>query len=363
MIINRSNTVYLVAILITLFSISCNTSPKEQPVFSTTKMMSDLTEGVILPSIKDFVDQALLLDKQIQHFAQDITEENLVNAQQQWKNTASSYANIYAFNIGIPKKKFMHHLLYNWPVFVKDIDKALTEDKEVAIAKFSTRSKGLTGIEYLLFVSNDRSKKEIIALFQSNPKRISYLKQIADDFKSQALRLSDIWNGEQEKYKEVFVNNTETGLRGSLNMLCNGLFNVIETVKKAKLGKPAGLQGTSNTNYDLLQAYRSEMSLDLIRNNIQSIERTYFNTSGLGISDNVSFITKSNAINDKIKKQFDAIYSAMDQIDVPLRIGIDQQKNQVENMFNQIKELVWIFNNEVRSPLSIIVTPTDNDGD
>ena len=359
----QPNIILVYIFLVFILGISCNTKQKEKEVFDSKEMIADITKNIILPSISNFEKQAILLEKQALAFAQNPTEESLVTAQEQWKNTAVSYANIYAFNIGVPKKKFMHHLLYNWPVFVNDFNKATASDNKINIDKISTRSKGLTGLEYLLFVSNDISNKKIVDLFIANPKRVSYLIPDEKDLKKQTLKLSEIWNGQQENYQEVFINNAETGLKSSLNMLCNGLFNVVGTVKKAKLGKPAGLQGSSSTNYDLLQAYRSEISLQLIRNNIASVQKVYFNTSGSGIADNVRFISKNNNINDKIRNQFANIDKAIDQIHMPLRLAIDQQKKPIEKLFKEITELVWLLNNDVRSTLSIIVTPTDNDGD
>ncbi|WP_416135555.1 hypothetical protein [Aquimarina sp. 2201CG5-10] len=48
---------------------------------------------------------------------------------------------------------------------------------------------------------------------------------------------------------------------------------------------------------------------------------------------------------------------------MPLHLAIDQQQQPVENAYNHIKELVILLNNDVGSTLSIIITPTDNDGD
>ncbi|WP_438712152.1 imelysin family protein [Aquimarina muelleri] len=339
-----------------------NNSSKNE-AFDSQQMLSDVTSNIILPSIENFKSEAILLKQSIFDFTGDPTEEKLVVAQNQWEIAAKSYANIYTFNIGKPKELFMHQLIFNWPAFTPDIDNAIANDTELNIELISTRSKGLIGIEYLLFAENNMSNQEIVILFQSTIGRVTYLELIVNDVEQQALRLSKIWNDNGENYAQSFINNTDTGLQGSLNMLYNGLFNVVETIKKTKLGKPAGLEGSSTTNTQLLQAVRSEISLDLIKNNLKAIENTYFNTTGLGISDNVAFITKNSEINDRIKTQFENIYSALNQITIPLHKAIDEQKEPVEEAYNSIKQLVMLLNNEVGSTLSIIITPTDNDGD
>ncbi|WP_103072176.1 imelysin family protein [Aquimarina sediminis] len=356
-----------ILILSGLFINSCksddNNSDNPDSIFNTPEMLSDITTDVILPSISDFKDKAIALEESILSFTSDQTEEKLIAAQNQWKETAKSYANIYVFNIGRPKELFMHELLFNWPTFTEDIDKTISQNLEINIETISTRAKGHTGIEYLLFEKTDAPAADILVLFSSTPKRTEYLNVIATNLKEKAIVLSDIWNENGENYSNTFITNTETGLQGSLNMIFNGMFNVAETIKKAKLGKPAGLENTASTNPNILEAFRSKISLSLIENNIRTIEKVYFNSANSGISDNVEFITKNSTINDRIKAQFDLIYEALNKITIPLHLAIDQQKEPVEEAYNAIKTLVVLLNNEVGSTLSIIITPTDNDGD
>ncbi|EZH72228.1 hypothetical protein ATO12_25170 [Aquimarina atlantica] len=360
------NTAIILLSVLVIYSCSSddkNTNGDSDNKFNTSQMLSDITSGSILPSIASFKDKAIELEESVSNFASDQSEEKLLIAQNKWKEAAKSYANIYVFNIGRPKELFMHELLFNWPTFTEAIDNSIAQNTEIIAESISTRAKGLTGIEYLLFADTGTSNADIVSLFSSTPRRTEYLTSITTNLKEKAILLSEIWNENGENYSNTFITNTETGLNGSLNMIFNGMFNVAETIKKAKLGKPAGLENTSSTNPQILQAFRSEISLDLIENNIKTIENVYFTSSGLGISDNVEFITKNSTINDRIKAQFTLIHTAINKITMPLHLAIDQQKQAVEEVYNEIKTLVVLLNNDVGSTLSIIITPTDNDGD
>ncbi len=81
-----------------------------------------------------------------------------------------------------------------------------------------------------------------------------------------------MWDESGERYINVFINSQAIGIEGSFNRLYNGLFNLIDTAKVTKIGKPAGLENSENTNPELTQAYFSTSSLDIIRVNIQSVE-------------------------------------------------------------------------------------------
>ncbi len=353
----------LVIFIICFFSFfSCKNDDSNTSSFDTKAMLTDVTQDVILPNVNNFVTSISTLENSIATFTATPTAVNLNLAQNSWKSAAQQYAGIYSFNIGRPKELFMHQLLFNWPAFTIAIENAIASGTSIEIDQISSKAKGLTGIEYLLFGDISATNTNVLDSF-SDQNRLNYLTAISIDLKNQANRLHSIWNVSGEDYATTFINNTDTGLQSSLNMLFNGLYNVSEAIKKAKLGKPAGLENTSATNPETLQAFRSGISLDLIEKNIKSIEAIYFNTNGIGLSNNVQGITGNEEINTKVRNQFESIYTALSAINQPLYLAIDVEKPAVSDAYNRIKELVILLNNEVGSTLSIIVTPTDNDGD
>ncbi len=330
--------------------------------FDTQAMIQDITEDVMLPAIIDFKNTTTILESDITTFINDPTEATLSTAQNSWKISAEKYGFIYSFNIGRPKELFMHQFIFNWPAFTIAIDNILSTTDPIEIINISSKAKGLTGIEYLLFATPNSTNADIVTSFSSARKR-EYLSIITTDLKDQAFKLENIWSTTGENYANTFITNNGTGLDSSLNMLFNGIYNVAETIKKAKLGKPAGLENTSATNPESLQAFRSKISLKLIENNIKSIENVYFNITGLGLDEQIKSITKSDDINTRVQIQFDKIYTALNAIQLPLYLAIDQEKPAIATLYNEIRGLVLLLNNEVSSTLSIILTPTDNDGD
>lgn len=347
--------------LLTLFG--CNNNDNIATDANPNEILKNITENIVLSNTQSFQEEAAALEECIMVFAETTSEINLKKSQEQWKKTASAYAKIYAFNIGRPKELFMHQLLFNWNAFGIAIENTIKDDQIINPDKLSTKAKGLTGIEYLLFPNRKTTNQSLLQDFLDTPKRISYLNIIAKELNTQAKRLLDIWNIPPENYASQFINNNQTGLKSSNNMLFNGILNVIESVKKAKLGKPAGLEGSSNTDQELLQAFRSGFSLEIIKSNIKSLESIFNPATGLGINSQLNTITGSETLSLKINQEFNAVFESIDAISLPLYLAIDQQKPQVKKLYEDITQLTITLSTDASSALSIIVTPTDNDGD
>ncbi|MFC5044904.1 imelysin family protein [Aquimarina hainanensis] len=354
--------------LITLiFFASCNendhkTTTDTPTNFDNQKMRANIVDDIIIPSVTSFREEATILHEKITLFVAAPSIESLDEAQLQWKKTATAYGYVYAFNIGTVKDNFMHLKLYNWPTYTNAIENRIngnTELNEETIAKISTPSKGISSIEYLLFNSPNN---DIIQNFATE-KRKQYLSLIAKELQTNAEKLVNIWDRNGDNYATAFIQNKEEGLASSLNLLFNGLYNTADTVKKAKLGKPGGLENSSNTSPENLQAPFSKISKELILANIKSIERTFYNSDGLGVSDKITAIAGDTVLADALQKQLTNTQNALLAIDGDIYTAINTQKEAVSKAHKEITALVIMLSNDVRSILSIIITPTDNDGD
>ena len=353
--------IYLLFILI----VSCNSKDSESEPkvnFNTKDLIADITKNIIVPSVEKFKDDCVALDGMIVKYLNDISESNLETAKNQWKTTARAYANIYAFNIGKVKDEFTHLSLYNWPTNGIAIENFIKKRAVVAeeIKIFGSQAKTLSGVEYLLFNENiENTNKK----FTNNSKRGGYLKFISKELKERAEKLSNKWSVNGENYLSIFIDNDKTGIESSLNILFNGIYNVVNTAKVSKLGKPAGLENSYNTRPKEIQAPYSKLSVDLMIENIKSVEKVIFNPKKLGLSDNIKSITKNEKLNEKLKSQIKKTISALEDIDTPLETAIENDKETIKKAYDELKILDILLSTDVRSILSIIITSTDNDGD
>ncbi|WP_240751463.1 imelysin family protein [Flagellimonas onchidii] len=174
-----------------------------------------------------------------------------------------AYESTYNFHIGMARARFLHQAIYNWPTVATALEDFIANNEvtEETLAPISPQIKALAGIEYLLFKSDVTTTNQE---FVDNAKRRDYLKYSSSFLISQADRLLNIWAEDGEDYANTFINSNATGIDGSFNLFFNGLYNSIDTGKVTKIGKPAGLENSPNSNPDIVQAPYSGQSLALL---------------------------------------------------------------------------------------------------
>lgn len=356
--------IFIFGLFLTLGNCSKEDTTKPTPTITYTyktekQLIEDTTNTIILPAITSFKNECTKLNNLTNTYINNLSVNNLNLVKNQWKIVAESYASIYAFNIGDIKGNYMRQRLYNWPSTTIAIENFI-KDKEITknnISNFGSSAKGISAIEYLLYKN---TANEVNTEMINSTKRVKYLQLITEELKENTDKQENLW----KTYAKTLINNTETsGLNSSLNIIFNGLNNVVTFARETKIGKPSGLEKSNHTNVETLQAFYSETSLKLIRKNLESVENALFKTGTTTIGDKISFITKDEKLNDALKNQFKKIYNAIDAINSPLKTAIGSDIEKVKKLHSELKLLEVLFISDVRSALSLIITGTDGDGD
>ena len=129
------------------------------------------------------------------------------------------------------------------------------------IINISTVSKGLAGMEYLLY--NDENSINNLNLLQEDMYRVSYLLAITKENLRQINLLINFW---EQGYKTTFEGYKSLSCVENARCLAfNQLINIIDIIRVTKIGKPAGLEKSPNINLAILEAFRSRSSLKLIK--------------------------------------------------------------------------------------------------
>lgn len=335
---------------------------EEDSSFNVEALLEDVVNSDITPSTNTFLAEVITLNTNIASFSTALDVESLVVAQDQWKKTALAYGDIHVFNIGEVRGKYLNLALYNWPTLPSAIENILAGENDITqdyVSGLSPQIKTLSALEYLLFGEENET---LVTNYTNSVKRVNYLKYVASDLETQANRLPEIW-GAPTNYGDTFIEDKGTGINGSFNLLYNGLYNLIDTGKVTKIGKPAGLENSSNTDPEITQAFYSNTSLEILRRNILSIKNVYFKTNGLGISDYVYAIAENNTVNNAIDNKITNVIAAIDVIPTNLFDAITDNHDDVTTLHEQLEDLRVLFGVDVQSILSITITSTDNDGD
>jgi predicted lipoprotein len=343
---------------------ACDSSDNDQQTnFNITTLLTDATNQQIIPAVDAFLSEVTLLDNSIINYLDNTTTDNLTSVKSQWKTVALSYEKIYAFNIGDIRNQFSHQAIYPWPTVPTSIEDFIvnnTEITETFISSLSPQVKSIAALEYLMYKSDITTTN---SEFINETNRRDFLKFASANLKSEAERVANTWAASGANYSQSFINNSASGINGSFNIYFNGLYNLIDTGKVSKIGKPAGLENSQTVNPELTQAFYSNTSKDIIKANMLSIQNAYFNTQGLGIDDYVFSIMNNQELNDLVQNKINDVTTAVDNIPVPLYDAVTSNPNEVATLHAELEALGILFAVDLRSILSIVITSTDNDGD
>jgi len=337
---------------------------------SCSKENSDATSSIdlfheeyynvnILPALNNFKAE---IEKQVtltEAFQTNTTQENFNLLQQQWLNSAISYSKTRVYNVVDIKSLYFDIIIYNFPanptLIEGNIADKTTFDTDY-ISNSSTVSKGLAGIEYLLYDSNNDN----LSLLQDDSYRVDYLLAISKETLRQINLLIDFW---EDGYKTTFSNYKSLSCIENARCLAfNQLINIIDIIRVTKIGKPAGLESSSNINLEILEAYRSKSSLKLIKSSLEEVQNAY-TTSTVNFANIVDDIANSQEISSEIDNSFTAVFNNIDAIDSNLYTAISNGDESVTTLYTSLFTLLQYFSVDAASTLSVNVLPTDNDGD
>ncbi|NIJ46371.1 putative lipoprotein [Wenyingzhuangia heitensis] len=349
--------IFLSIVTILLTVIAC----KNDDTQSLDAFYENYYEVNILPTLTNFKSEIETQITYTQEFKEAKNLTNLEKLQNQWKTTVNAYALTRVYNFGKVKNLFYDVNIYNFPVNTTTIENVIAKKEVADIESFATKSstiKGLGTLEYLLFNNQDTNKA--LTLLENDDFRVDYLLSVSQETLNQINSLINFW---EDGYKTEF--STSNGKSCTDNARClafNQIINVLDVNKVTKIGKPAGLEKSDNIDPTLLEAYRSQFSLELIKASLQEVERVY-SSSDVNFKSIVDDIDTTKELSKQIALNFADVYSNIDAISTSLYTAVTENNTKVETLYNSFTKLNNHFSVDGASLLSVTVLPTDNDGD
>lgn len=360
-----------ILVLLLLFTLSCEKGGSAG--FSSEvqrhkkAQLDNIYDNEISRLNTEFITETSLLNDGISHFKQETTTANLIEVQQQWLRTLKVWKQMELYNIGDISKTFIHSEIGRWPsneVFINDFIDEIEIIDEAFIASKGASSKGISALEYLLFSAEDNDI--VLTSFSSDAnyaKRLDYLTAVAQNLKTKANELSELWTA----YRAKFTSGLENGVEGSQNQIINQMVSTIEAILISKLGKPLGDTNGGTIALDELEAARSGASLEIIQQHLISLKRCYKGDFALtpfrvGFDDFLILIG-SEDFSDKITAQFSECQKKIDAIKGSLHDEISSNPEAVVALKNSFTDLLVLIKVDMANVLGSTITFNDNDGD
>tara|TARA_B100000809_G_scaffold214645_1_gene219523 strand:- start:169 stop:1272 length:1104 start_codon:yes stop_codon:yes gene_type:complete len=363
-ILNRS---ILLGLLLVLVIISCDSDgiseDQAQIEYNRKALLNNTFTHGILPLHTAFINQADVLKEKATSFEQNSSLENLLRIQGQWESLTAIWKQCEVYNIGEVEDSFIHTRINTWPTNYSNIEEYINSSVPIDIDfinSVGSSSKGVSAVEYLLFKSDQES---VLAEMQSDARRVDYLVALVQDLSNLSNEIFSIWEG----YGPTYISAVQNDLDGGLNQTVNAMVTLIEEIIYSKLGRPLGDYNGGIVDFEETEAFRSDISLALIKNNIEELNRTFTgdyiaNTRKIGFDEYLRDINNDD-LRIKIKEALENIILEISLFDESLNSALQNNLEKVFSLQSYCNDLLFLIKVDMASSTGSTITFNDNDGD
>lgn len=361
----------LIYLLPFVFLTSCSTDGDNDMSctgdFDQTALLTHMADELILPSVESFSSEASDLDGRIEQFLETKESGDLQAARNAYVEAYTSYQFLAQFLFGPAEQINFRERVNNFPVNEGQLMTSI-ENEDYDFSLSMQYDQGFPALDFLLFGQGDTA--ETTDRFSSNDKYASYLREVAGDIAATAEELKEEW----QDYRLEFIDRTGTAAGASLAQLVNSWNEEYEITKRDRLGIPSGQVTLGFTNPDKVEAYYSQISLDLLKTSIEAAKQVFegqsfqSNEDGIGLSDvldHVSAEKDGRALSQIISDQYQMILDNAQALpeDVPLSELVETEKDAVQSLYVEASKQVLHKKTDLPSVLCIAITYVDNPSD
>ena len=274
--------------------------------------LTDIANGIIIPTYKDMYHQAQRLDSIVSLFKTSRTDDNLNASKQAWRDARRPWEQSEAFLFGPVETKGIDPRIDSWPLNRIDLDGVLNSSVPLTketIDQLESTQKGFHTIEYLLFgANNSKSAKDF------TNREIEYLVATTQSFKAAVYELLNSWDVSGDNFATNLINagvagsSVYTSQRTAIQEIVQGMINICDEVANGKINDPFTQQ-----NRQLEESQFSDNSNADFADNIRSVRNLYNGSygsfSGKGISTLVA--DKNKELDARCKREIDAAIDAI----------------------------------------------------
>ncbi|WP_062059420.1 imelysin family protein [Aquimarina longa] len=361
--------ILLVAILITSLCTSCNDDSEGSSQLQVYKkdQLLNLYNNEIIPLSIALTKETEALVTVTKHFQAEATVLNLQAVQQQWKAMQVIWKQLELYDIGKIADSFISFEINRWPTDPLRIDSNIASTAALNldyITSLGSSSKGISGIEYLIFYAEAGSTiLDKFTIDEKAARRHDYLVALTQNLQSKSIALKHLWDTE----KENFTTALENGIKGSQNQVINAMVTLIEETIISKLGKPLGDTNGGTVELQRLEAYYSGFSKEILQQHLVALHRCYTGdftetSTKVGFDDILNHIG-SKKLSSTLITQFSVCQKKLDAIQGTLKEEITTHPEKIIALKNSFRELLVLIKVDMATILGTTITFNDNDGD
>ena len=336
--------------------------------FDRVKMMTFITEEIILPSYDNLNSSLTELKESYELFKINITEHNLEELRNKWLNSYKLWQHVEMYNIGKSMEDYLIFRSNIYPVDTVRVNQNIDNGEYDLENPNNYAAQGFPTMDYLLYgIDNDPVK--VIDHYKENNKVMNYLGALIEDLAANVKTVNDDWN----QVKNEFVNSVDNTASSNLNMMVNDFIYYYEKGFRAnKFGIPAGVF-SGGALPDRVEGFYSKNFSKVFALEAMTSIKKFFNgesykdddLEGLGLKSYLDFVEKGKEefLSDKINAQLIDAEKSINELDNNLSGQIESDLIKVLKTYDEIQTAVVLLKVDMLQALNIAVDYADADGD
>ena len=336
--------------------------------FDRVKMMTFITEEIIMPSYDNLYSSLTELKESYELFKINITEHNLEELRNKWLNSYKLWQHVEMYNIGKSMEDYLIFRSNIYPVDTVRVNQNIDNGEYDLENPNNYAAQGFPTMDYLLYgIENEPAK--LVDHYKENDKVMNYLGALIEDLAVNVKTVNDDWN----QVKNEFVNSVDNTASSNLNMMVNDFIYYYEKGFRAnKFGIPAGVFSGSALPDRVEGFYSKNFSKVFAIEAMTSIKKFFNGESykdddleGLGLKSYLNFVEKDKEefLSDKINAQLIDAEKSINELDNNLSSQIESDLIKVLKTYDEIQTAVVLLKVDMLQALNIAVDYADADGD
>ncbi len=362
-----------ILVLLTVIISSCDkdNNGSNNDSFDRGLMLKNYAEHIIIPAYKDVQTAVNQMVAALESFSSDITLQQLENAQTAWVNAYQEWMYANAFNMGPAAEKGLNKSMFEeistFPVSPAKINTAIASG-QFNFNDFNRDARGFLALEYLLYAGQEIDNDSVLRLFQHQLERKRY---VVDCSKNIQTRINKVISEWENGYLSEFLSKKGTDVGSSTSQLYNEFVKAFETNKNYKIELPLGKRpGQTQAEPQLVEAYYSGKSLDVLKIHLKAMENIYYGkskngTDGIGFIDYLKTVSGGPALVESTLAQWEQVMLSLQKIPTGSSLSalIKNNPQPVEECRVELQKHTRFFKSDMSSLLGIAITFSSGDGD
>jgi predicted lipoprotein len=354
--LKRFSILALVAVL--SMASSCNKQDDDVTPFDKGSLLINFSDNLIAPSLGMLESAMDQMESDFVAFEANPTQANLDALRNSWKDACLTWQTVKPFDIGPIRTSGFKAATGTYPSDAGKIEANISAGSYTLASAGNIDAIGLHSLDFLLH------RTDALSFFVGNANYMTYTGDVIAKLASETTTVKNAWSA----YASTFKASTGTETTSGFSQLVNEFNRDYELAKVAKLGIPIGKQSLGIQMPEYLEARNSEISLELLRQNVLALKQYYngnafaIGNDGVGFDDYLVHLERAG-LNQTINEKFDEILTKIDSFSGSMENEMNSNTQGLDELYTLMQGLVISLKTDMTSAFGVLITYQDNDGD